>query len=206
MQEDISLEALATDFEQEWQTVQTLEKEIDAFLKDYFKRVGASFKLLHAIQPATSDPQTVHKPARPTASDKQELQTLYRALVKELHPDRPANDDSRETRQLFTEVTQAYKQGSLPRLQQLYYRSMARHIKSQKIRDAMTQGYREEMQTALAQIKEYRIYLENSSEYRLMQKDFRARLKGIDLVEQVLEQVQARIAGAALPRLTTAAS
>lgn len=194
----ISYDRLLKDLDDAYRDVRVLQREVNEFMNDYWRRVAPWFEQLVCLEqghdaadltptdyvyPASDVPQTHAEHAR-------ELKQSYRRLLKRIHPDTATTPHPMPATWLKL-AQAAFERGSLYGLWQL-----ERELDENDQIDAMLDedAQLERLLTRLQALHAQAQHLRVSDEYALWQRAQLADVSGEDWMAAVIEQVQLKIA------------
>ena len=187
------LERLARDTQQ----VRQLESEMEAFLSEYYERVGGYFEQLERLNYsiAALDEEREAQAQSPAALSPtplaREIKQLYRSLVKEFHPDRLQAAGSKPRSEVIQRINSAYAAQDLAELWRI--RLLAEQPGSAAERVVRYREYYRAMHQLVEQIAARRESMTSSAAYALMQRAQEARLEGQDLISHIIRKVRQQI-------------
>lgn len=185
-----------------------MRQDLTAFLEDYYSKVGSYIASLESTRLSdaydVSSPAAVTRPAvrpdaptplpssSPLSTDSaidQELRSIYLFLVKKYHPDSAPNGGDT---QLLTVINHAYEQQHLGSLWKILFEQEWREISGLPLgmRLKLLRHYRERLQHTITVMERKMCRLHASPEYLLFQRVFTARLRGEDLLSQIVARFQ----------------
>lgn len=165
-------------------------RSLAEFLDDYLQRVGPLIEQLRVLEKQRDHLRSFAAPAAPVTSAipvgqdsfQRELKRLYRDLAKACHPDQAGSDGS-----YMQVVNHAYQQRNLASLWKLALQLLP--SSETQTAERRLQDIRRAKQTALASLE----VLEQSSDYKLMQRAFLERLRGRDLVYHIERDLEKQL-------------
>ena len=186
--------------ERESRRMLQLETELSAFADDYYTTVGVHVERLAELEallmaehapPATPDTMSDVLAQRDMAQSRSsEIKTRYRALAKEIHPDRAMSVEGVGTPAVQMQVlNSAYAQGDLPTMLRLEAEIL---LERTDMAMSVEERLREVERAADTYAAGYRQLL-NSPLNELMLRQLSARLAGWNWMEAVVQRVRRTI-------------
>ncbi len=181
--------------DRESEALAALETELEAFLDQYYAKVGALFEELARLEqdlghiqgffpPRSSD--IMIKPIKsPQNPAKNELKALYRELVKSHHPDVSSHNNG----EWMQAINDAYAQANMAELVRLQWSAPTSDLVSAEQQIEKLEQQCEDLQHALIQVQQRQLHLKQSSAYALMCKALQLRLCGQDFIGQMKAHV-----------------
>lgn len=184
-------------------------QDLARFLEDYYSKVGSYIASLESLQLAEvhaatksissasglasfEDASPILAAPSPVSVDSavdQELRSLYLFLVKKYHPDTaPDGGDS----QLLAIINHAYEQQHIGSLWKIMFEQEWREISclSPILRLKLLKHYQQRIHHSVVVMERRMHQLHTSPEYLLFQRVFTARLRGEDLLSQIVTRIQ----------------
>lgn len=184
-------------------------QDLAHFLEDYYSKVGGYIASLESLQftvvhassgsassanglTASEDAPPVLATPSPVSADgavDQEARSLYLFLVKKYHPD--TAPDGGDT-QLLAIINHAYEKQQLGSLWKIMFEQEWKEISSLPplLRLKLLKHYQQRIHHSVTVMERRMRQLHASPEYLLFQRVFTARLRGEDLLSQIVTRIQ----------------
>lgn len=127
-----------------------------------------------------------------------DLRDIYRKLAKLVHPDLADDEEERKRRNgIMAEVNKAYREGSIEKLEEILenWQSSPEQIKGEDIGAKLVRAIRmiSRVKNRLAAIEKEISQLVESNTHQLMQRVNEAKQEGIDLLNQMVNDLDKQI-------------
>jgi hypothetical protein len=191
-------------------SVGTRYAELDELRAQIAERMAAEEPSNERLQRAAREARARANQSRSTVRGKEsqeprhfapspEIKRLYREVAKRIHPDLTADDADRARRQeLMAEANQAYQRGDEKRLEKILekYESSPETVQGEGAGAELVRVIRKLSQTKnrLAEIENEAQQLANSDLYLLKMQTEEAQTQGRDLVAEMTQKLEKRIA------------
>ena len=169
-----------------------LNDGIQAFVDDYYARVGDVFERLMRVKPMRASGASTPQ-AAPRGGEAY-LKSTYRRLMKEFHPD-AARGSRTDDVGAFMEARRSYLARNAPGLVALEIARLAQTMPAGRVVEKL-EAQLVELRGHIIDAQMHWRNLRESPACLLMQKSHRARAQGIDLAAVVREEAEALLAAA----------
>ena len=183
----------------------TLQGELQAFEREYFRVVGVRYTEIDRIEAQIAE----YMASLETLGDfepSQNLKQLYREVAKRIHPDLATDEEERSRRQrLMAEANQAYEDGNIDRLREILrsWESRPEAVEGEGIGAELIRIIRKiaQCRERLHKIRQEIAEIEQTELYQLQVEVSSAREKGKDLLLEMARDLDEQI-GIAQAELT----
>lgn len=193
----VELTALEAKLAQGELDLATLQGELQAFEREYFRVVGVRYTEIDRIEAQIAE----YMASLETLGDfepSHDLKQLYREVAKRIHPDLATDEEERSRRQrLMAEANQAYEDGDEERLRAILrgWGTSSKSTKGQGVVTELVGTIRKisQSQKRLKTIQEEVKALEQTDLYQLKTKVITAQKTGQDLLVEMASQLDEQI-------------
>jgi DnaJ-domain-containing protein 1 len=191
------LAALEAELAQGELDLATLQGELQAFEREYFRLVGVRYTEIDRIEAQIAE-YMVSLESLGDFEPSQNLKQLYREVAKRIHPDLATDEKERSRRQLLmAEANQAYEDGDEERLRAILqgWEISSKSAKGEGVVTELVGTIRKiaQSQKRLKTIQEEVKALEQTDLYQLKTKVITAQQTGQDLLLEMASQLDEQI-------------
>ena len=194
------LTALEADLAQGELDLATLQGELQAFEREYFRVVGVRYTEIDRIEAQIAEYMLSLQSSR-DFEPSQNLKQLYREVAKRIHPDLATDEEERSRRQrLMAEANQAYEDADEERLRAILHgwETSSKSVKGEGVVTELIGTIRKiaQSQKRLKTIQEETQALEQTDLYQLKTKVITSQQAGQDLLVEMASQLDEQITAA----------
>lgn len=194
------LTALEADLAQGELDLATLQGELQAFEREYFRVVGVRYTEIDRIEAQIAEYMLSLQSSR-DFEPSQNLKQLYREVAKRIHPDLATDEEERSRRQrLMAEANQAYEDADEERLRAILngWETSSKSVKGEGVVTELIGTIRKiaQSQKRLKTIQEETQALEQTDLYQLKTKVITSQQAGQDLLVEMASQLDEQITAA----------
>ncbi len=194
------LTALEADLAQGELDLATLQGELQAFEREYFRVVGVRYTEIDRIEAQIAEYMLSLQSSR-DFEPSQNLKQLYREVAKRIHPDLATDEEERSRRQrLMAEANQAYEDADEERLRAILngWETNSKSVKGEGVVTELIGTIRKiaQSQKRLKTIQEETQALEQTDLYQLKTKVITSQQAGQDLLVEMASQLDEQITAA----------
>jgi DnaJ-domain-containing protein 1 len=194
------LAALEAELAQGELDLATLQGELQAFEREYFRVVGVRYTEIDRIEAQIAEYMLSLQSSR-DFEPSQNLKQLYREVAKRIHPDLATDEEEQSRRQrLMAEANQAYEDGDEERLRAILHgwETSSKSVQGAGVVTELIGTIRKiaQSQKRLKTIQEETNALEQTYLYQLKTKVITAQQIGQDLLVEMASQLDEQITAA----------